>query len=447
MIGPAIRPPRPNQMDRESLHAYFCDAWDLNELLFSSVIDEDLLQSRPDPLRNRLIFYWGHSAAFYVNKLRLAGLVDRGVDDKLDHVLAVGVDPARATDLDMDLPWPRSAQEVRDYRDSVRGLVEGVIDDLELPLPIDDGHPAWALLMGVEHARIHFETSSVLLRQAPHNGLRRPDGWRYADPDACVGGGDARWAPVASGTVSLGRELSRDAPWFGWDNEFGREDRSVQAFEAWSHLVTNEEFEGFCGDGGYTRRELWTDAGWAWRQSEGAERPRFVGAEKTLRAMFDVIALPMAWPVEVNAHEAEAYCAWLGDAARLPTEAEWRLLADRARNGDPMATHRHNVGLRWGSPTPVGAYPEGAADPGIHDVIGNVWQWLSDDFAPLPGFRPHRLYEEFSAPYFDDEHAMMAGGSWATTGTGASPWYRLWFRRHFYQHAGFRPVRSPRADG
>ena len=72
---------------------------------------------------------------------------------------------------------------------------------------------------------------------------------------------------------------------------------------------------------------------------------------------------------------------------------------------------------------------------------GNVWQWLSDDFHPLPGFRTHRLYEDFSTPYFDRDHTMLRGGAWATTGTGGSIHYRLWFRRHFYQHAGFRLVR------
>ena len=84
----------------------------------------------------------------------------------------------------------------------------------------------------------------------------------------------------------------------------------------------------------------------------------------------------------------------------------------------------------------------GISSSGIRDPYGNVWQWLANDFRPLPGFKTHKLYDDFSAPYFDDQHAMMLGGAWASTGTGASKFYRLWFRRNFYQHAGFRPVRS-----
>lgn len=45
--------------------------------------------------------------------------------------------------------------------------------------------------------------------------------------------------------------------------------------------------------------------------------------------MFDVIDMPGDWPVEVNYHEAKAYCNWLGRQYRLPTEAEYRLMLGR----------------------------------------------------------------------------------------------------------------------
>ena len=38
--------------------------------------------------------------------------------------------------------------------------------------------------------------------------------------------------------------------------------------------------------------------------------------------MFDVIDMPWEWPVDVNYHEAKAYCRWKGPEYRLPTEAE-----------------------------------------------------------------------------------------------------------------------------
>jgi formylglycine-generating enzyme required for sulfatase activity len=38
--------------------------------------------------------------------------------------------------------------------------------------------------------------------------------------------------------------------------------------------------------------------------------------------MFDVMPLPLDWPVEVNYHQGRAFCAWKGCGFRLPTEAE-----------------------------------------------------------------------------------------------------------------------------
>lgn len=37
----------------------------------------------------------------------------------------------------------------------------------------------WAVFMGLEHERVHFETSSVLIRQMPLELVRKPEGWKY----------------------------------------------------------------------------------------------------------------------------------------------------------------------------------------------------------------------------------------------------------------------------
>lgn len=120
------------------------------------------------------------------------------------------------------------------------------------------------------------------------------------------------------------------------------------------------------------------------------------------------------------------------------SEAECQLISDREMPDleEPMDHVPFNLGFKFGSPTPVNFYPPGKN--GLHDVFGNVWCWLSDDFYPLPGFEAHPWYEDFSSPFFDRYHGMLRGGSWASTGTSASKFYRLWFRRHFLQHAGFR---------
>jgi len=83
---------------------------------------------------------------------------------------------------------------------------------------------------------------------------------------------------------------------------------------------------------------------------------------------------------------------------------------------------------------------------GFFDVNGNVWQWLEDDFHPLNGFKIHNYYADFSTPCFDGEHKMIAGSSFFSTGNLASIYSRYHFKPHFFQHAGFRIVRSSRKN-
>ena len=61
----------------------------------------------------------------------------------------------------------RAVAELRAYRGRVRALVCDFIERMPLTLPIDWQSPAWVILMGIEHERIHLETSSVLIRQLP----------------------------------------------------------------------------------------------------------------------------------------------------------------------------------------------------------------------------------------------------------------------------------------
>jgi formylglycine-generating enzyme required for sulfatase activity len=154
--------------------------------------------------------------------------------------------------------------------------------------------------------------------------------------------------------------------------------------------------------------------------------------------------MPLDWPAEVNAHEAWAYCHWKGNDWRLLSEAEFNLIAKEIllKKGDPAFSDRYNLNFAYGSPTPVGFMDKDKNEAGFNDIFGNVWDWLNDDFYPLPGFEKHEYYEDFSAPFFDSDHSMLRGGAWATTGTGTSAYYRLWFRRHFFQHAGFRLAKN-----
>jgi putative 4-mercaptohistidine N1-methyltranferase len=90
----------------------------------------------------------------------------------------------------------------------------------------------------------------------------------------------------------------------------------------------------------------------------------------------------------------------------------------------------------WASSCPVNEFQHGE----FFDVVGNVWQWTETPIYPFEGFEVHPLYDDFTAPTYDNRHNLLKGGSWASCGNEAIKSARYAFRRHFFQHAGFRYV-------
>jgi len=90
---------------------------------------------------------------------------------------------------------------------------------------------------------------------------------------------------------------------------------------------------------------------------------------------------------------------------------------------------------------PVGSYPAGASAWGVHDLVGNGWEWTSTVFAPFDGFSPMASYPEYSADFFDGQHYVMKGGSPATAKELLRRSFRNWFRSNYpYVYATFRTV-------
>ena len=428
---------------RSEIIDYFLNTWHLNELLFSSITSSNAYYLNPEPLRLPLIFYFGHTAAFYINKLRFAGLANLSINKQYDRMFARGVNPRSTSELNkIKRTWPTHS-EVSCYRQAVYEAILQFLNTANLCLPVNQASSLWAFIMGLEHERIHFETSSMLIRQLPVNSLERPTGWYYA-PSKAKQTAPLSWLElitIPSMTIELGK---KNHATFGWDNEFGYLKADVSEFYAGKNLVTNAEYKQFVDHGDYLNKKFWSTQGWSWRTKANSQFPKFwiktPQNNYLYRALFDHIEFPEHWPVEVNFYEAEAYCKWLGSPYRMMTELEFMAILQLQNIDETQHDHNsYNIHFKYGSPCNVGELARTNTQPSmINDIRGNVWQWINNDFYPLPGFKPHRYFTNFSLPYFNKEHAMLIGGAWITTGTSASISYRLWFRKYFYQHAGFR---------
>jgi 5-histidylcysteine sulfoxide synthase/putative 4-mercaptohistidine N1-methyltranferase len=457
LLTPAAGAADPVAAKREELRRYFHQTCDIYERLFTLIRDEGSYYERHEPLRHPLIFYLAHPAVFYVNKLTAGHYITERIDPRIESMMAVGVDEMSWDDLNSaHYDWP-SVRAVNDYRAAMRKLVDRFIQSLPLELPITWNSPAWVVLMGIEHERIHLETSSVIMRMMPLEELRH-GGELTAEErglwSACPRHGTPpanEWLPVDGRTVRLGKRA--EDPTYGWDNEYGVEEVVLPPFRAGRRLVSNAEFLAFVEDGGYRQDEWWTEEGRGWVHYTRAAHPRFWlerDGEYLQRNLLEEIPLPRDWPVEANCLEAQAYCRWLaartGENVLLPTEAHWHVLRDMVPGdqpswGGPDGTARApgNINLEhFASSCPVTQFEQGPA--GFCDIVGNVWQWTRTPIMPFKGFEIHPLYDDFSVPTFDGRHNLIKGGSWISTGNEALASARYAFRRHFFQYAGFRTI-------
>jgi formylglycine-generating enzyme required for sulfatase activity len=163
----------------------------------------------------------------------------------------------------------------------------------------------------------------------------------------------------------------------------------------------------------------------------------------------------------VSFSDAEAYCRWRN--ARLPTEAEWeyamRAGSERTRypwGDEPVRdgklalnfwqgeSHRANTradGFVYVSP--VRAFPPNAW--GIHDPVGNVWQWTADWYAPDTYLRAGREVTDPTGPG-TGKARVLRGGSW-WCGACTCEGYGLFYRGKSdpeapFDNNGFRCARS-----
>jgi len=428
-------------------------AWERTDRLFSLLAPE-AWPVRAIPLRHPPVFYLGHLAAFAWNHVGVGVLGLDPHDAALDALFERGIDPLTddaASDATIQ-EWPSIADIVA-YRDAIRDRLRQVAPDVAARADDDplaaDGRIWWLVR---EHEEMHHETLLYLFSQLDPRHLRRPTGWPrvVTGPDPRP----ARWVPVQAGPAVLGEALSDLT--FGWDNELPRTTVPVDAFLLQDVPVTVGRWQAFVQDGGYTTESLWEPHDWAWRTEHGLERPqswRVVDGSLQVRSLFawhplDEVA---GWPVLVSLAEARAFARW--SQARLPTEAELARAAFVDRDGTVHprppgdAAGACNLDFASGGLEPV-LRRRGSQGPwGHHELVGNCWEWTDTPFAPLTAQAGeqtwHHTYPGYSTDFYDGQHYVVAGASWATARGLARRSFRNWYQPHYpYAFAGLRLARD-----
>ena len=424
---------------REEIKKQFLQTYELDEKLFDLLVDKKFLYEQPNKLRHPLIFYYGHTAVFYINKLVLAGILRNRVNSIYESIFAIGVDEMSWDDLNSkNYTWP-TFQETKAYRDEVKNIVLDLIDNLEFSMPINWDSFMWIILMGIEHENIHIETSSVLLRELKIDFLTKDEIFSYTNESSQ--NYPKNELLKVKGTNIILQKDRQNPIYYGWDNEFSYHEAKIEDFEASKYLVSNGEFLEFVKDGGYEKVEFFSNEGKNWLNYTNAKHPTFWIKKDDnyfLREINREIPLPLNYPVDVNVYEAEAFCAYksqkLGFEVRLPSEDEYYALYEYTNANEKEA----NIGLKQFNQSSVDKY----AFDDFYDVVGNVWQWSITPTYPFDGFITHPIYDDFTTPTFDDRHALIKGGSFISLGNETLKEARYAFRKHFFQHAGFRYVKS-----
>ncbi|MEO7085567.1 MAG: ergothioneine biosynthesis protein EgtB [Gemmatimonadaceae bacterium] len=410
--------------------------------LMAPLSDEDA-RLQHDVLMSPIVWDLGHIAGF--EELWLLRNLDGPVEfGEMPGMFNPFENPRRSRGS-LDLP---SLAECRALMDEVRARVVDRTASLTLDLSNPLLRDGYVYSMVLQHEVQHNETilQTLQLKQgAPYAAPRRyvvPARGEHIEVGSMV--------RFAGGCVRLGTD-DRSA---AYDNERPSHLVQIQPFSIDVYPVTNGEYLEFMRDGGYARRELWSDAGWAWVQESNANSPKYWtrdGAGWCVRVMERTSAVDAMHPVcHVCFHEAEAFARFAGK--RLPTEAEWETAASwdsaegRARVfpwGNEPATPAHaNVDQLSFGTAPVGSYEKNWSPLGCYGMIGDVWEWTSSDFAAYPGYQTFP-YPEYSEVFFGPDYKVLKGGSWATRPSAIRNSFRNWdypIRRQIF--SGFRLARD-----
>jgi iron(II)-dependent oxidoreductase len=356
-------------------------------------LDDEQLERVYSPLMSPLVWDLGHIAAYedlwIANRHGEMALLRPDLADLYD-----AFETPRAVRGEIEALGPEQARE---YLAAVRartietiatrGVGDGVVCE-----------------MVVRHELQHGETMRQTLAIA---GLLPADEQSRRDHVLAPLDAADQWIEIPAGPFEMGAA----AEGFAYDNERPRQLLQTPAYRIARHPVSNASWMRFSDEGGYERRELWSEQGWAWRKQEDASPDPAIAAADARAAVCHV-----SW------FEADAFARASG--ARLPSEAEWEKAATR---------HEQAPAETVGGRAPARAL----------EAVGQVWEWTATSFNGYPGFVAYP-YREYSEVFFGKDYRVLKGGSWATDARVTNARFRNWDlpqRRQIF--AGLRLASDP----
>jgi len=260
----------------------------------------------------------------------------------------------------------------------VNGMQSLNMDALTTPTSAIHDHPLMAdnylVHFLIQHYSQHYEIMLAILTQRSliHEGddfqVQNPFRESLRDPEIIS---------IQPGHYRVGGMAPT-----AYDNELPAQQATLGPYSIARNPVTNSEYLAFMNAGGYRKKSLWSDAGWQWLQQNTNSSPIHWRSDGSgnwygtgVRGVYEIdgedVLHGISW------YEATAYANWAG--GKLPHEHQWE-----------VACRLQQM-----------------------EKTGRAWEWCENTFYPYDGFKPFP-YNEYSKPWFDNEHYSLRGGSFHT---------------------------------
>ena len=287
-----------------------------------------------------------------------------------------------------------------------------------------DAEASRRIMLGLSHEQQHQELALTDIKHAffsnPLHPAYQPGGLSKEGAQPAT---EFRWFDSEGGLAEIGYSPNSDDPLdFCFDNESPRHRAYLAPFQIATRNVTCREYLEFMSDDGYTRPGLWLSEGWEIVKLLRWEAPLYWERDCddktgwrvfTLRGWHGLSDVLDSAVCHVSFFEADAFARWR--ACRLPTEAEWEMIAGQApRQGNLLDAGRLHP-----------ATANGAV--GIEQLFGDCWEWTASPYTGYPGYKPlPGALGEYNGKFMSGQ-MILRGGSCVTPADHVRATYRNFF--------------------